>query len=155
MTKKRLSHLMKKALTLVGAFFVKHKTVRFFQESMSDLIKEYLYGHHNNNRDQYDRNNLITKKQEINMTQTITLNHCPVNLKCHLLKVLLYQACRAFLVRVDLNLKSNMKTFIGIHQKITSGILHQINNSEGWYQNVLFSGSVPKPRYNSGFEKSD
>jgi len=83
------------------------------------------------------------------MLRINTLNHCPVNLKCHLLKVLLYMACRAFLVRVDLNLKSNMKNAIGIHQKITSGIPHQINNSEGWYQNVLFSGSVPKPRYNT------
>ena len=25
---------------------------------------------------------------------------------------------------------------------------HQINNSQGWYQNVLFGGNVPKPRYN-------
>jgi len=81
------------------------------------------------------------------MLRIITLNHCPVNLKCHPLKVLLRLACRASLVRVDLNLISNMKTSIGIHLKITSGILHQINDSEGWYQNVLFSGNVPKPRY--------
>ena len=30
--KKQLSHLMKKALTQVGAFLVNHKTVRFAQE---------------------------------------------------------------------------------------------------------------------------
>ena len=82
------------------------------------------------------------------MLRIITLNHCPVNLKYHPLKVLLCLACRTFLVRVDLNLKSNMKTSIGIHLKITFGIPHQINNLEEWYQNVLFGGNVPKPRYN-------
>jgi hypothetical protein len=82
------------------------------------------------------------------MLRIITPNHCPVNLKYHLLKVLLYMAYRAFLVRVDLNLKSNMKTSIGIRLKMASGIPHQINNSAGWYQKVLFGGKVPKPRYN-------
>ena len=85
------------------------------------------------------------------MVRIITLNHCPVNLKCHPLKVLLYMACRAFLVRDDLNLKSNMKTSIGIRLKMASGIPHQINKSEGWYQNVLFSGSVPKACYKPEF----
>jgi hypothetical protein len=84
------------------------------------------------------------------MLRIITPNHCPVNLKYHLLKVLLYMAYRAFLVRVDLNLKSNMKTSIGIRLKMASGIPHQINNSAGWYQKVLFGGKVPKPRYNPG-----
>ncbi len=86
------------------------------------------------------------------MLRIITLNHCPVNLKYHPLKVLLCLACRTFLVRVDLNLKSNMKTSIGIHLKITFGIPHQINNLEEWYQNVLFGGNVPKPRYNIGHD---
>ena len=58
------------------------------------------------------------------MLRIITLNQCPVNLECHPLKVLLYLACRAYLVRVDLNLKSNMKTSNGIRLKTTSGILH-------------------------------
>ncbi len=145
--KKRLSHLMNKALTQVGAFFVKHKTVRFAQESQSVLKQERLEYQYRRNRGQHDRNELITNKQEGNMLQIITLNHCPVNLQCHPLKVLLHLVCRAFFVRDDLNLKSNMKTFIGIRLKITSGILHQINNSEEWYQNVLFSGNVPKPCY--------
>ena len=86
------------------------------------------------------------------MLRIITLSHCPVNLRYHPLKVLLRLACRTFLVRVDLNLKSNMKSSIGIHLKMTSGIPHQINNSEGWYQNVPFGGNVPKPRYNFNIE---
>lgn len=117
--KNQLSNVMKKALTQVGAFFVKQKTVYFAQESQSVLRQESLSG--------------------------ISRNQCPVNLQCRPLKGLLNQACRAFLVRADLNLKSNMKTSIGIQLKIASGILHQINNSEGWYQNVLFGGKVPKP----------
>ena len=82
------------------------------------------------------------------MLQIITLNQCPVNLQCRPLEVLLYQACRAFFVRDDLNLKSNMKISTGIQLKTTTGIPQQINNSEGWYQNVLFGGSSSKRRYN-------
>ena len=81
------------------------------------------------------------------MLRIITLNHCPVNLKCHPLKALLHKACRSSLVCVDLNLKSNIKICTGITKKHPSAIPHQINNSQGWYQNVLFSGKVPKPRY--------
>jgi hypothetical protein len=40
-----------------------------------------------------------------------------------------------------------MKIFTGEHLKTHSGIPHQINNSKGWYQNVLFGGSVLNPRY--------
>jgi hypothetical protein len=82
------------------------------------------------------------------MLRIITPNHCPVNLKCHPLKALLHKACRASLVRVDLNLKSNIKISNGITKKHPSVIPHQINNSKGWYQNVLFGGGVLKPRYN-------
>jgi hypothetical protein len=103
--KKQLSYLMNKALTQVGALFVKHKTVRFTEELMSG----YLW--------------------------------------YRFLKVLMHRTCRAYLVRADMDLKSNMKISIGIHQKIASGTPHQINNSEGWYQNVLFGGGVPKPCY--------
>ena len=73
---------------------------------------------------------------------------CPVNLKYNPLKTLVYMACRAFFVRDDLNLESNIKTCTGKPLKTASGILHQINNSQGWYQNVLFGGGVLKPRYN-------
>ena len=64
-----------------------------------------------------------------------------VNLKYHPLKVLLQKAYRAYLVRADLNLKSNMKISTRITKKHPAVIPHQINNSQGWYQNVL------KPRY--------
>jgi hypothetical protein len=72
--------------------------------------------------------------------------NCPVKSKCNPLESLLYQACRAFFVRDDLNLNSNMKIFTGKPLKTTSGIPHQINNSQGWYQNVPFGGNVLKPR---------
>ena len=81
------------------------------------------------------------------MLLIIILNRCPINLQCHSLKVLLHRTLRAYLVRADLDLKSNMKISIGILLKLRSGITQQINNSEGWYQNVLFGGSIPKPRY--------
>ena len=83
------------------------------------------------------------------MRQNSTQVHCPVKLNCNPLQSLLYLACRAFIGRVDLNLKSNIKIFTGEHLKTTSGIPYQINNSKGWYQNVLFGGSVLNPRYKS------
>jgi hypothetical protein len=52
-------------------------------------------------------------------------------------------ACRAFIERVDLNLKSNMKILTGEHLKTTSGIpvLHQI---WGWIIILrLFLKNVP------------
>ena len=82
------------------------------------------------------------------MHRNSTKVNCPVKSKCNPLESMLYLACRAFIVRVDLNLKSSMKIFTGKHIKTTSGILHQINNSKGWYQNVLFGGDVLQPRYN-------
>jgi hypothetical protein len=82
------------------------------------------------------------------MHRNSTKVHCPVKLNRNPLQSLLYLACRAFVVRDDLNLKSNMKIFTGEHLKTHSGIPHQINNSQGWYQNILFGGGVLKPRYN-------
>ena len=81
------------------------------------------------------------------MHRKSTKVRCPVKSKCNPLETLLYLACRAFIVRVDLNLKSNVKIFTGKPLKTTSGIPYQINNSKEWYQNVLFGGSVLKPRY--------
>jgi hypothetical protein len=83
----------------------------------------------------------------VNMHLNSTKVNCPVKAKYNPLESLLYLACRAFIVRDDLNLKSNIKSFIGEHLKTTSGIPHQINNSQGWYQNVPFGGGVLKPRY--------
>ncbi len=84
----------------------------------------------------------------VNMHRNSTKVNCPVKPKCNPLESLLYIACRVFIERVDLNLKSNMKSFTGKPLKTTSGIPHQINNSQGWYQNVLFGGNVLNPRYN-------
>ena len=81
------------------------------------------------------------------MYRNSTKVNCPVKAKCNPLESLLYLACRAFIVRDDLNLKSNMKNFTGKPLKTTSGIPHLINNSQGWYQNVLFGGGTLKPRY--------
>jgi len=49
------------------------------------------------------------------MHRNSTKVNCPVKSKCNPLKSRLYQACRAFIVRVDLNLKSNMKIFTESH----------------------------------------
>ena len=139
--RKSLNRVMKKALTQVGAFLVNHNTVRFAQESVSAL-KSYqgvsMIG-------------IISKSMVagVNMHRNSTKANCPVKLNCNPLESLLYQACRAFVERVDLNLKSNMKSFIGEHLKSTSEIPHQINNSQGWYQNVLFGGGVLNPCYKS------
>ena len=81
------------------------------------------------------------------MHRNSTKDSCPVKVNCNPLKSLLYLACRASIERVDLNLKSNMKIFTGKPLKTTSGIPHQINNSQEWYQYVLFGGSVLNPRY--------
>ena len=81
------------------------------------------------------------------MHRNSTKANCPVKSKWNPLESLLYQACRVFVERVDLNLKSNMKIFTGKQLKTTSRISHQINNSKGWYQNVLFGGGVLNPRY--------
>ncbi len=83
----------------------------------------------------------------VNMHRNSTKANCPVKLNCNPLESLLYPACRAFFERVDLNLKSNINIFTGKPLKTTSGIPHQINNSQGWCQNVLFGGGVLKPRY--------
>ena len=66
------------------------------------------------------------------MHRKSTKVRCPVKSKCNPLETLLYLACRAFIVRVDLSLKSNMKIFTGEHLKTHSGIPHQINNSKEW-----------------------
>ena len=84
----------------------------------------------------------------VKMRRNRTKASCPVKVNCNPLKSLLYQACRAFIERDDLNFKSNMKILTGKPLKTTSGIPYQINNSKGWYQNVLFGGGVRKPRYN-------
>ena len=86
----------------------------------------------------------------VNMHRNSTKVNCPVKSKCNPLETLLYLACRAFIVRVDLNLKSNMKILTGKPLKTTSGIPHLINNPTGWYQNVPFGGGVLNPRYNPG-----
>jgi len=131
--RKRPSQVMKKALTQVGAFLVNHNAVHFEQEwrggvSMIGIISKSMV-------------------VRVNMHRNSTKVNCPVKLNCNPLESLLYLACRAFFERIDLNLKSNMKSFIGEHLKTTSGIPHQINNSQGWYQNVLFGGGVLNPRY--------
>jgi len=41
-----------------------------------------------------------------------------------------------------LNQKTQLKIFTGIRKKHPSGIPQQINNSEGWYQNVSLGGNV-------------
>ena len=41
-----------------------------------------------------------------------------------------------------LNQKTQLKIFTGIKEKHPFGIPQQINNSEGWYQNVPFGGNV-------------
>jgi len=132
--RKPLNRVMKKALTQVGAFLVNHNVVRFEQEwlgvSMIGIISKSMVA-------------------GVNMHRNSIKVSCPVKAKCDPLESLLYKACRAFFVRVDLNLKSNIKSFIGKHLKTTSGIPHQINNSQGWYQNVPFGGGVLKPRHNS------
>ncbi len=81
------------------------------------------------------------------MHRNSTKVNCPVKSKYNPLESLLYMAWRAFVVRVDLNLKSNIKIFTGKHFKSHSGIPHQINNSQKWYHNVLFGGNVLNPRY--------
>jgi hypothetical protein len=83
------------------------------------------------------------------MHRNSTKDSCPVKVNCNPLKSLLYLACGAFFVRDDLNLESNMKTCTGNPLKTAFCIQLQINNSKGWYQNVLFGGGVLKPRYNS------
>jgi hypothetical protein len=140
--RKPLNRVMKKALTQVGAFLVNHNAVRFEQESVSAL-KPY----------QGVSMTGITSKSMVagvNMHRNSTKVYCPVKSKYNPLESLLYLACRAFFVRVDLNLKSNMKSFTGKHLKTHSGIPHQINNSQGWYQNVPFGGGVLNPRYKAG-----
>ena len=82
------------------------------------------------------------------MHRNSTKINCPVKSKCNPLESLLHPACRAFFVRVDLNLKSSLKIVTGKSFKTTYGIPHQINNSKGWYQNVPFGGGVLNPRYN-------
>ena len=69
-------------------------------------------------------------------------NHCPVDVQDHPLKAVQYMACRNLGMCTVLNLKSNMKNSTEILQKSRSGISHKINNSEGWYQNVLFGGNI-------------
>lgn len=114
---KPLYRVMKKALTQVGAFLVNHNAVHF---------KEYLKG--------VNMTGIISKSMArgVNMHRNSTEVSCPVKPKCNPLESLLYLACRAFIVRDDLNLKSNMKIFTGKPIKTTSGISHQINNSQGW-----------------------
>jgi len=146
--RKHLNRVMKKALTQVGAFLVNHNTVRFAQESVSAL--KPFQG--------VSMIGIISKSMVagVNMHRNSTKANCPVKLNCNPLESLLYQACRAFIERVDLNLKSNMKIFTGEHLKTPSGIPHQIDNSQGWYQNVPFSGGVLNPRYkHSVLRKAD
>ena len=38
--------------------------------------------------------------------------------------------------------KMKQEIFTGITKKHPSGIIHQISNTEGWYQNVQFAGIV-------------
>ena len=65
------------------------------------------------------------------MHRNSTKANCPVKLNRNPLKSLLYLACRAFFVRDDLNLESNMKTCTGKPLKTAFCIQLQSTTQKG------------------------